>query len=90
MTCLYIKLISLAEPIEVQIYELGNNITQMYQLIGIISDEKAGGLESLLNYMNENSFRKDDPAINEHSYNNIENQYNEETPNIHNIYKSET
>ena len=32
--------ISIAEPIEVQIYELGNNTTQMYQLIGNINDEK--------------------------------------------------
>ena len=48
---------SIAEPIEVQLCELGNNFTQMYQLIGIINDEKVG-LESLLNYMNENLFAK--------------------------------
>ena len=60
--------ISIAEPIEVQIDELGNNTIQMYQLIGIINDEQVGGLESLLNYMNENLFSKDDPAINEHHY----------------------
>ena len=58
--------ISIVEPIDVQIDELGNNTTQMYQPIGIINDEKAGGLESLLNYMNENFPSKDDPAINEH------------------------
>ena len=40
----------------------------MYQSIGIISDEKVGGLESLLSYMNENFFSKDDPAVNEHHY----------------------
>ena len=61
--------ISIAEPIEVQIDELGNNTIQMYQLIGIINDEKAGGLESFLNYMNESLSSKDDPAINEHNYN---------------------
>ena len=44
--------ISIAEPIDAQINELGNNTLQMYQLIGIINDEKVG-LESSLNYMNE-------------------------------------
>ena len=39
--------ISIAEPIEVQIDELGNGIVQMYQLIGVINDEKVGGLESI-------------------------------------------
>ena len=42
------------------------------------------GLESLLNYLNENIFTKDDPAINEH-YHTTEKQYNEETNNIYNI-----
>ena len=40
----------------------------MYQFIGDINDTKVGGLEPLLNYMNENFFSKDDPAINEHHY----------------------
>ena len=40
----------------------------MYQFIGPINDSKVGGLEPLLNYMNENCFSKDDPAINEHHY----------------------
>ena len=40
----------------------------MYQLIGDFNDEKVLGLASVLNYMNEISFRKDDPAINEHRY----------------------
>ena len=31
--------ISIAEPIEVQIDELSNSTTQVYQLIGIINDE---------------------------------------------------
>ena len=39
--------ISIAEPIEVQLDELGNGTIQMCQLIGIINDEKVGGLESL-------------------------------------------
>ena len=46
--------ISVAEPIEVQIAELGDNIITMYQFIGPINDTKVGGLESLLNYMTEN------------------------------------
>ena len=33
--------VSIAEPIDVQINELGNNIITMYQLIGIIRDEKS-------------------------------------------------
>ena len=45
--------LSIAEPIDVQIDELGNNTTQMYQFIGSIND-KVGGLESVFNYMNEN------------------------------------
>ena len=53
----------------------------MYQVIGDINDTKAGGLESLLNYMNENFFSKDDPAINEHHYHITKNN-NEETNNI--------
>ena len=42
--------ISIAEPVEVQMGELGNGNFQMYQLIGIINDEKVCGLEPLLNY----------------------------------------
>ena len=45
--------ISIAEPIDAQIDELGNNTIQMYQFVGIIND-KAGGLEPLLDYMNKN------------------------------------
>ena len=62
----------------------------MYQFIGDINDTKVGGLESLLHYMNENVFTKDDPAINEHHYHITKTQYNEETNNIYNIYKSKT
>ena len=47
--------ISIAEPYDVVIDELGN-IIQMYQFVGDIDDTKVGGLESLLNYMNENFF----------------------------------
>ena len=65
--------ISIAEPIDVQIDELGNNTIQMYQFLGVINDEKVGGLESLLHYMNEHFFSKDDPAINEHHYHIIKN-----------------
>ena len=60
--------ISIAEPYDVQIDELGNNTIQMYQFIGDINDTKVAGLESLLNYMNEHLFSKDEPAVNEHNY----------------------
>ena len=62
----------------------------MYQLTGIINDDKAGGLESLLNYMYENLFGKDDPAINEHHYRITKKQYNEETHNTYNTDKTQT
>ena len=57
----------------------------MYQFIGDINDTKAGGSESLLNYMNENFSTKD-----EHHYHITNQQYNEETNNIYNIDKSKT
>ena len=53
--------------------------------IGPINDEKVGGLESLLNYMNENFPIKDGPAINEHHYHITKKQYNEEVHNIYNV-----
>ena len=49
---------------------------------------KACGSESVLNYMNENFFTKDGPAINEHRYHITKKQYNEEANNIYNIDKS--
>ena len=49
---------SISEPIDVQIDELGNSIITMYQLIGIINDEKVPGLESMLNYMNNHFLAK--------------------------------
>ena len=45
--------ISIAEPYDVQLDEFGDNVITMYQFIGEINDTKVGGLESLLNYMNE-------------------------------------
>ena len=82
---------SIAEPYDVIIDETGNNIIFiMWQFIGETSDTKVGGLESLLNYMNENFFSKDDPAINEHHYHITKKQYNEETHNIYNIDKNKT
>ena len=82
--------ISVAEPYEVQIDELGDNIITMYQFIGDINDTKVGGLESLLNYMNDNFFSKDGPAINEHHYHITRKQYNQDftTHNIYNVDKS--
>ena len=50
--------ISRAEPYDVQLNELGDNIITMYQFIGPIHDTKVGGLESLSNYMNENFLAK--------------------------------
>ena len=82
--------ISVAEPYDVQTDELGDNIITMCQYIGPINDEKVGGLESLLNYMNENFINKDDPAINEHHYHIIEKQYNDEANNIYNVDKHKT
>ena len=80
--------ISVAEPYDVQIAELGNNIITMYRFVGNINDTKIGGLESLLNYMNEDYFSKDDPAINEHHYHITKKQYNEEIHDICNVDKN--
>ena len=55
-------------PFGAVIDELGNNATTMYQFIGDTNDEKVAGLESRLNYLNENFFTKGDPATNEHHY----------------------
>ena len=55
-------------PYDVQIDELGNDIITMYKFVGDKNDTIVGGLEALLNYMTENFFTKDDPAINEHHY----------------------
>ena len=82
--------ISIALPYDVVIDELSENVISVYQFIGDINDTKAGGLESLLNYMTESFFTKDDPAINEHHYHITKKQYNEETTNIYNIDKSKT
>ena len=82
--------ISIAEPYDVQIDETGNNSFTMYQFNGDINDTKVAGLESLLNYMNENFFSKDEPAVNEHQYHVPKKQYTEETHNIYNIDKSKS
>ena len=60
----------------------------MYHFTGIINDEIVHGLESVLNYMNENLFNKDEPAINEHNYHITKKQYSEETHNIYNVVKT--
>ena len=60
--------ISRAQPYDVPIDENGN-VVQMYQFLGEISDTKIPGLESILNYINDNFFSKADPAVNEHYYN---------------------
>ena len=71
--------ISIALPYDVIIDELGNNVISMYQFIGGINGTEVAGLESLLNYMSENFFTKDDPAINGHHYHITKKQYNETT-----------
>ena len=82
--------ISIAEPCDVQIDELGDKVITMYQFVGDINDTKVGGLEPLFNDMNENFFSKGEPAINEHHYHIINKQYNEEANNIYNVDKNET
>ena len=72
--------IAVAELVDVQLNELGP-ITQMYQFIGDINDNRVPGLESILNYIDENFFNKADPAVNEHNYyitKTFNTQYNEE------------
>ena len=81
--------ISIAEPYDVIIDEIGNDVFSMYQFIGDINDTKVGGLVSLLKYMNENFFSKSDPAVNEHRYHITRKQYNEETNNIYNTDKKQ-
>ena len=66
--------ISIAEPYDVPIDENGN-VIQMYQFLGDINDTKVAGLESILNYINDNLFSKADPAVNEHCYNTTNKQY---------------
>ena len=80
--------ISIAEPYDVQIGELGNGVITLYQFIGDITGTKVGGLESLLNYMNETFYTKDNPLIKQHSYHITKKQYNEEANNIYNINKT--
>ena len=42
----YLSDINIAEPHDVTIDEIGNNVTSMYQFIGNITDTKVGGLVS--------------------------------------------
>ena len=62
----------------------------MCQFIGPINGTKVGGLESLLNYMNENFCSKDELAVNEHHYHITRKRYNQEfsTHSLYNIGKS--
>ena len=84
--------ISVAEPYDVQIDELGDKHIIVYQSIGPINDSKVGGLEILLNYMNEISFSKDDPAVNEHHYHITRKRYKQDfsTHIFYNIDKSKS
>ena len=47
--------IAVAELVDVQLSDLGP-VTQMYHFTGYINDERAPGLEPILNYINENLF----------------------------------
>ena len=49
--------IAVAELVDAQLNDLGPAV-QMYQFIGDINDERVPGLESILNYNNENLFIK--------------------------------
>ena len=73
----------------IQIDGLGDNILTMYQFIGGINDTKVSGLEPLLNYMDENLFSKDDPAVNEHHCHTTRKQNNQyfTTHNLYNVDK---
>ena len=77
--------IAVAELVDVQLNDLGP-VIQMYQFIGDINDEGVPGLESILNYINEN-LNKTDPAVNGHSYyitKAFNTQYNENIITINN------
>ena len=82
--------ISVAEPYDIQIDELGDTVITMYEVIGDTNDTKVPGLESILNYMNEDFFGKGEPAVNEHHYHITRKQYNQyfSTHNIYNVDKS--
>ena len=76
--------INTAEPIDVKIDELDNNIIQIYQLIGIINDEQVLGLASILNHTNEHFLAKmNQPPTN--TIITILKNNNEEAHNIYNI-----
>ena len=83
------RAISVAEPYDVVIDEFGNTV-QMYQFTGDINDTKVAGLESLLNYINENFFNKDEQQVYGRQYNITKKQYINETNNIYNIDKSKS
>ena len=67
--------ISIAELVETQIDELGNNVITMYQFVGDINDKQVSGLEPILNYVNGNLYTKGDYAINQHRYNILKKNY---------------
>ena len=58
----------------------------MYQFTGIIDGTKVAGLESLLHYINDHFFSKDEPSVNEHHYHITRKQYNQDFT-THNLYK---
>ena len=64
----------------------------MYQFLGDINDTKVAGLESLLSYIHENFFSKDQPAVNNHNYHITRKLYNQDfsTHNIYNVDKSKS
>ena len=81
--------IIIAEPYEVQIDELGNNIITMCQFIGDVHNTKVLGLERISTYVNE-FFRKGEPAVNIYNYYITRKQLDQDltTHNIYNVDKT--
>ena len=86
------NIISIAEPVDIQKNELGNDVITMYQLVGDIDDNKVQGLESILNYITNNFHTKDDSAINQHNYGTAKKNYFQDfaTYNSNKVDKSKT
>ena len=57
--------ISVAEPVEIQIDDLGNNVITMCEFVGDINDNKALGLDIILNCINDALFAKHEGAVNQ-------------------------
>ena len=65
----------MAKPVEIQIDELGNNVTAIYEFVGDMDDNKAPGLERIFNYISDNFFARNEGAGNQHIHNTTKNSY---------------